>query len=236
MSTLSELFSGDDPIPVGVRNGDVIHGLRISGVDPSDALDNLHHAVERSGASLDNVAQVSFFVKDPALLKTINPAWLRMFPDDNDRPTYKFMTADLSAERPVHLEFFAVAGQRRKLLHIPNVAHNNPIPMGVRIGRYVFSSRVLPYDPQTGQPAESVERQAECLFQNIRTLLDVAEAQPEHITQARLFLFDLDSFQLAQRYWEAFVVGSATPPLQVTPYTLAPSLKIMLEFIAVVAP
>jgi 2-iminobutanoate/2-iminopropanoate deaminase len=234
MSTLSELFLGDDAIPVGVRIDDVIHGLRITGTDPAEALGNLKHVVEAARVSLDNVAQVSFFVKDAAQLKTINPAWLNVFPEENDRPTYKFMTAPaLPNDRPVHLEFFAIANQRRTLLHIPNVAHTNPIPMGVRIGNYVFSSRVLPYDSQTGQPPEDVERQADCLFQNVRTLLDVAGASPDDITQARLFLSDLDTFPIAQRYWQAVVGGPKTPPLHITHYTLAPSLKVMLELVAV---
>jgi 2-iminobutanoate/2-iminopropanoate deaminase len=234
MSTLSELFLGDDPIPVGLRVGDLIHGLRLGAADPASALDDLKHVVQAAGASLDNVAQVSFFVKDAAQLKAINPAWLQKFPTDDDRPTYKFMTAPaLPDDRPVHLEFFAIANQRRTLLHIPNVAHTNPIPMAVRIGNYVFSSRVLPYDSQTGQPPEDVERQADCLFQNIRTLLDVAGASPDDITQARLFLSDLDTFPIAQRYWQAVVGGPKTPPLHITHYTLAPSLKVMLEFVAV---
>jgi enamine deaminase RidA (YjgF/YER057c/UK114 family) len=235
MSTLSELFLGDDPIPVGTRIGDVIHGLRFGGADPSEALDDMQRVVEAAGACLDNVAQVSFFVKDAALLETINPAWLRVFPNDDDRPTYKFMTADLPAERLVHLEFFAIANQRRRLLHIPNVAHTNPIPMGVRIGSYVFSSRVLPYDAETGQPPEGVERQAQCLFQNVRTLLDVAGAKPVHITQARLFLYDPSTLAIAERFWKE-LISSAPPPLHVTHYTLAPSLRVMLEFIAVVPP
>jgi len=134
----------------------------------------------------------------------------------------------------VHLEFFAVADQRRTLLHIPNVAHTNPIPMGVRIGNYIFSSRVLPYDPETGQPPEDVERQADCLFRNVRTLLNVGQASPGDITQARLFLSNLDSFPIAQGYWQTVVGGPQTPPLHITRYTLAPALKVMLEFVAVV--
>jgi 2-iminobutanoate/2-iminopropanoate deaminase len=234
MSTLSELFLGEDPIPVGVRIDDAIHGLRIEGTDPSDALRNLERVVKAAGATLDNVAQVSFFLKDAAQLKTINPAWLQMFPDDEDRPTYKFMTAaDLPPEKPALVEFFAIANKRRKLLHIPNVAHTNPIPMGVRIGNYVFSSRVLPYDPDTGQPPDDVERQADCLFQNVRTLLDVAGAKPEHITQGRMFLLDPSTLRMAERAWKG-ILGSVPPPkLHVTQYSLAPSLKVMLEFIAV---
>jgi len=233
MSTLSELFLGDDPIPVGLRVGELIHAVRVDGTDVGSALDNLYHIVQRAGASLDKVAQVSFFLRDAAQLKTINSAWVRMFPDAEDRPTYKFMTAaNLPAEKPVHLEFFAVEKQRRKLLRLPNVAHTNPIPMGVRIGDYVFSSRVLPYDPETGQPPDAVERQADCLFQNVRTLLDVGGAKPEHITQGRIFLLDPSTLRVVERAWKS-ILGSGPPPgLHVTQYSLAPSLKVMLEFIA----
>jgi enamine deaminase RidA (YjgF/YER057c/UK114 family) len=143
--------------------------------------------------------------------------------------------ANLADDRPVHVEFFAIANERRRLLHIPNVAHTNPIPMGVRIGNYVFSSRVLPYDAQTGQPADGVERQAECVFQNVRTLLNLAGAEPAHIAQARLFLSDESTRHIAERWWKELVgINAPPPPLQVTPYTLAPALKVMLEFIAVV--
>jgi 2-iminobutanoate/2-iminopropanoate deaminase len=106
--------------------------------------------------------------------------------------------------------------------------------MGVRIGNYVFSSRVLPYDPDTGQPPDDVERQADCLFQNVRTLLNVGGAKPEHITQGRIFLLDPSTLRVAERAWKG-MLGSAPPPgLHVTQYSLAPSLKVMLEFIAVV--
>jgi 2-iminobutanoate/2-iminopropanoate deaminase len=247
---MHELFVGTDPIPVGIRVGDLIHGLRVLGTTPGgagvpesaeqqadSAMDNLRRTVAATGASIDNVAQVSFFAKHQADLRAINPAWLKLFPDDRDRPTYKFMTADLPGDQLFHVEFFAVAGQRRRVLQIPNVAHTNPIPMGVRIGNYVFSSRVLPYDPETGQAPPGVERQAACLFENVRSLLRAAEAQPEHIRQGRLFFADAAYLPLAESLWKDLINGSQRPPphppLHLTPYNPAPSLLVMLEFIAI---
>jgi enamine deaminase RidA (YjgF/YER057c/UK114 family) len=220
--TLGEVFLADDPVPVGIRVGDLLHLLRLSD------LSQLRPAVEAAGATLANVAQVSFFVASRDALREINPPWLQLFPDQHDRPTYKFMLA----ERP-SLEAFAVAGQRRRPLHIPNVAHTNPIPMGVRIGNYLFSSRVLPYDPANSQPPETVEGQAECLFQNVRTLLQVGEMPPEAIRQGRLFLADLADRPIAERYWESLTRDCPSlPALHVSPYALAPSLRVMLEIIA----
>ncbi|HEV7665939.1 MAG TPA: Rid family hydrolase [Chloroflexota bacterium] len=230
---MREIFLREDPIPVGSRVGDLIHGLRIAAPDTAAALADLRTVVEAAGASLDNVAQVSFFVAHRDLLASINPAWLTVFTDDTDRPTYKFMTAALPPDKPIHVEFFAVANQRRRLLHLPNVAHTNPIPMGVRIGRYLFSSRVLPYDPQTGQLPDSAVRQAECVFENVRALLAAGDCAPAHITQARLFLADPADRQTAERLWRGLIQTDERPPApQVTHYTLAPSLKVMLEFIA----
>jgi 2-iminobutanoate/2-iminopropanoate deaminase len=216
--SIREVFLGEDPIPVGIRVGDLVHLVRLTNFQ------ELSHAVQAAGASLDNVAQVSFFVRNREDLRDINPPWLEMFPDENDRPTYKFMLAD----EPM-VEAFAVAGQRRRPLHIPNVAHTNPIPMGVRIGDYLFSSRVLPYDPATGQAVEGVDRQAECLFQNVRALLEVGDMQPAHIRQGRLFLSDLSYQAVAERHWQALTHNAV---LDVTRYTLAPSLLVMLEVIA----
>jgi 2-iminobutanoate/2-iminopropanoate deaminase len=247
---VQEVFGSQDvdPIPWGIRVGNVVHGLRISGVERATgklaadvdgqmqlALHNVRHVVEGAGASLDNVAQVSIFLKNREDMRAVNGPWVEMFPDAEDRPTYKFMQAgNLLGDQLVRLEFFALAGERRRVLAVPNVAHTNPIPMGVRIGNMLFSSRVLPYDQSTGRPADGVERQAECLFQNARTLLDVGDVPPSAITQGRLFLVDPTSLPLAERHWHALVGSAAGPVLHAVNYSLAPALKVMLEFIAVV--
>ena len=117
------------------------------------------------------------------------------------------------------------------MLHFPHVAHTNPIPMGIRIGPYVFSSRVLPYDPATGKPADGVEAQTRCLFDNVRALLSAGEAQPVDIVQRRASVFELADAELVRRSWED-LTGRSRAPLYVSHYTLAPSLRVMVEFVA----
>lgn len=231
---MREIFLGDEPIPVGVRVGDVVHVVRLSAPDVSTALAHLRDIVHGAGAELENVAQVSFFVRSADLLPTINPAWLHVFPDDHDRPTYKFMVDDaLTPTHPVQVEFFAVAGQRRRMLQVSGVAHVNPIPLGVRIGQYLFSSRVLPYDPAAGAPPDEVAQQAAHLFANVRALLTEGGLEPATITQGRVFLADPADLPLVEPLWRDLVATARqTPALQVTPYALAPSLQVMLEFIA----
>lgn len=235
---IRELFLDDAPIPVGARVGDLVHGLRLPAPDVSTALAHLRDVVHGAGAELENVAQVSFFVRSPDLLPTINPAWLQVFPDDHDRPTYKFMLdAALTPERPVQVEFFAVAGQRRQMLHVPGVAHVNPIPLGIRIGPYLFSSRVLPYAAASGQPPPDVARQAAHLFANVRALLTQGGLEPGTITQGRLFLADPADLAVVEPLWRDLVAQAGQrAALQVTPYALAPSLRVMLEFIASLSP
>jgi 2-iminobutanoate/2-iminopropanoate deaminase len=240
MTSVVEVFGHiDDPMPVGVRVGDVLHLSGVTGLGGDDvdaqltrAFDTLRGAVERAGASIDNIAQVSFFLRNRQDIPAINPPWVDVFPDERDRPTYKFMVAELPAGQLVQLEAFAVCGARRTVLHLPGVAHINPIPMGVRIGTMLFSSRVLPYDPATGKPPEGVDRQAECLFGNVRRLLDEGGMQGRHITQGRLFVADRGYVSVAQPHWRDLVAGASAPSLHVTPYSLAPALLVMLEIIA----
>ncbi|MCA1645245.1 MAG: RidA family protein [Chloroflexi bacterium] len=142
--------------------------MRIVGTDPHTgapgqgiaqqlqlAMRNLQSCVESGGASLDNVAQVSFFVKNREDLVAINGPWVEMFPNDQDRPTYKFMQANLPGDQLVALECFALAGARRRVLQIPNVAHSNPIPLGVRMGTCCFRRASYPTMPQPASPRQT---------------------------------------------------------------------------------
>jgi len=226
-----EVFVGSIPVPAGIRVGDLIHLNSIAAVNMQAAFQALEEAVHSANASLENIAQVSIFVKSRDDLQAINPVWTPMFPDENDRPTYKFMVAE--QDPPVQLEAWAVAGARRRTLQIPNVAHTNPIPMGVRIGDMLFSSRVLPYDPATGKPAEGPARQTGCLFHNVRALLDVGDTKPEYIVQGRLFLADPGYRPLAEQHWSNLVAGAnESPVLHLTPYGQGTQLLVMLEVIA----
>jgi 2-iminobutanoate/2-iminopropanoate deaminase len=245
MSAISEVFtdSAIDPIPKAFRYGDLIRGSRIDGRDPATGqygvtseeqlqavFDTLRPTVENEGASVDNIAQVSLYLRHWDDRPLMNPPWVAMFTDETDRPTYKFMPAELPGDQRVAIDFYAVPGERRKNLHIDGVAHTNPIPLAVQIGRYLFSSRVLPYDPATARPAEDVTKQADFLFQHASNLLGQADMSWRDVEQGRAFFVDASQFPLLEERWHAHV-GAGAAALHPVRYGAGGS-QVMLEFIA----
>ena len=189
--------------------------------------------VERAGATLDNIARVSLFLARPGRSQNasirIGP---RCSPRSADRPTYKFMTVPQPLGQQIALDFIAVAGGRRTTLAIDGVAHTNPIPLAVKIGPMLFSSRILPADPALGAYADTPERQAELVFQHARTLVELAGGAPAHLPGARLsrgsgFKSTLDA------PWRALFPDRAHQPfLELTHYSTPGPLQVMIEIIA----
>jgi 2-iminobutanoate/2-iminopropanoate deaminase len=249
VSTISVFGNQDiDPIPVGTLFGDLLHLTRISGRDPltgvlsddirvqlRNAYANMKVGVENAGGTLDNVAHVSMYWANWSTDRAeMNPAWVEVFPDAADRPTYKFMPApNLPQGERIAFECYAVIGARRELLAVEGVAHTNPIPLGVRIGRYVFSSRMLPYDPSTGEPPYGAEAQAQFLFANTAAMLAHGGMGWNDVVYGRAFLADPPAQRaLVEAYWQSvFPDAAKRPALNRVKYGGGP-LQVMLEVIA----
>lgn len=247
MKNFTEIYDDveHDPIPKGFRVDDLIMGLRINGAEMGSgnyapnireqlqtSFVNLRSFIEAAGVTTDNIGQVSFFLRNIEERGLINEPWTEMFPDQDNRPTYKFMPADLAGDELVRLEAYAVMGATRRAIHVDGVAHVNPIPMAVRIGKYLFSSRMLPYDPATAMPAETLEAQADFVFQHAFTVLRAAEMTWSHVLQGRAFYADQRGQELIKGRWQSqFRDAIAVPPLHNVQYN-AGDLLVMLEFIA----
>jgi 2-iminobutanoate/2-iminopropanoate deaminase len=247
MTDIIEIFGNQtlDPIPLGVRIGHVIHLSRITGRDqetgsPAPSVEQqltlafqaMREAVESAGGAIENIAQVSFFLANFDDRPLINEPWTAMFPNEYDRPTYKFMQAPLPDGVLVQLELWAIVGERREVINPPGPFHSNPIPMGVRMGTHVFSSRILPFEADTNQPARDLERQAELVFINLQAFLHAARINREEISQARLFISDRECLPVAQRHWDAFFAGtSERPAVRTVLYPQTPAARIYLEII-----
>ena len=243
-----EIFANQavDPIPIGVRSEELVQGSRILATDPEtgdlpDGIEaqlrncyrNLQQCVESAGGTLRNVAHVSmFFANLQRDREAMNPAWLATFPDETDRPTFKFMPAKLPDGHLVHMEFYAVLGETRQALAVPGVAHTNPIPLGVKLGPYVFSSRMLPYDPKTGKAADGAEAQAAFLFENCDALFRASGVDWPDVWQARAFLADPGHRAFFDEQWQArFPNAAGRPPLSYVRYG-GGALQIMVEVFA----
>lgn len=245
---LREVFADPlhDPAPAGVRSGNLIYCGHIAGTDPStgelpqelddqltSAFGRMRTLVERAGGTIDNIARVGLFMRKLSDLPAVNSHWAAMFPNAEDRPTYKFLQANLPAGCQIELDFFALTGARRTVLAIAGVVHTNPIPLAVKIGPMLFSSRILPSDVEKGQYGETPERQAELSFQHARRLTEMAGGTPENITQIRAFVKE-PGFREAieEQVRRMFPDSRRRPHVEILHYPTAGPLQAMIEIIA----
>jgi 2-iminobutanoate/2-iminopropanoate deaminase len=116
------LGHGSQPIPLATVVGGLLVTGGISGRDPAtgkfpedpeaevaQAFANLHSIVDAAGATLEDVAKVTVFVKDRDIRPHVNTAWLKLFPDPDSRPARHTLAADLTGMR-LQLECLAVVG------------------------------------------------------------------------------------------------------------------------------
>jgi 2-iminobutanoate/2-iminopropanoate deaminase len=114
---------GPNPIPSGVRIGGMLFSGGISGQDPTTntippeveqqaelAFENLARLLEAAGGSTDDIGHVTVYLKDLAHREHINREWLKMFPNEDDRPTRHTLKADLQGNTLLQLQIIAVIG------------------------------------------------------------------------------------------------------------------------------
>ena len=110
-----------NPIPSGVRIGNVVFSGGISGQDPATnaippeiekqaelAFQNLQRLMEAAGGSTDDIGHVTVYLKDLSHREHVNREWLKMFPNDDDRPTRHTLKADLQGNTLLQLQIIGV--------------------------------------------------------------------------------------------------------------------------------
>jgi 2-iminobutanoate/2-iminopropanoate deaminase len=71
---------------------------------------NMRALIEAGGATLDNLAKITVFIKDDSARAAVNAEWLKCFPDPLDRPARHTLIYDLRGGMLLQLEIFAVIG------------------------------------------------------------------------------------------------------------------------------
>ncbi|MPY74282.1 MAG: RidA family protein [Alphaproteobacteria bacterium] len=74
----------------------------------TNAFANLKILVEGAGFGLGDVAKVTVFLKDTSNRDAVNREWLKLFPEEHDRPARHAIKADLDGKTLVQLEIVAV--------------------------------------------------------------------------------------------------------------------------------
>ncbi len=126
---------------------------------------------------------------------------------------------------------------KRQTLEIPGVAHAAPIPMGVRIGNLLFTSGVPGRDPATGELPDDPARQAELMFENVRTLMDRAGGGLDDIARLTVFVKDEGYREHLNREWlKAFPDEHDRPARHTLVSDLRGGMLIQCELVAVLDP
>lgn len=118
---LPDLPLHNQPFPAGVRIGNMIYSSAISGMDketqkvPDDAQEQIRNAfanvaavVEAGGGSTSDIAKVQVFLQDRDMRPMVNEEWIKMFPNEDDRPVRHTVGGPLPANYIIQLEFVAV--------------------------------------------------------------------------------------------------------------------------------
>ena len=123
------------------------------------------------------------------------------------------------------------------MLEIPGVTHGGaPIPMGVRLGNMVFSSGIMGKDPADDSLPDDPARQAELMFQNVRTLLEAAGGSLDDIARMTVFLKDNAYREHLNREWlKAFPDEHDRPARHTLLWNLPGGMLIQCELVAVLA-
>jgi len=109
------------PIPNGTVVGTMVFSSAISGKDaktgvmspnPDEQAEamfrNLRLFMESAGGTPDNIGYMKVYLKEEKYRDSVNKAWLKMFPDDHDRPARHALKTELRGEMLMQIEVIAV--------------------------------------------------------------------------------------------------------------------------------
>jgi len=109
------------PIPNGAVVGNMVFSSAISGKDaktgvmsphPDEQAEamfrNLRLFMESAGGTPDNIGTMKVYLKEEKYRDSVNKAWLKMFPDEHDRPARHAIKAELRGEMLMQIEVIAV--------------------------------------------------------------------------------------------------------------------------------
>jgi 2-iminobutanoate/2-iminopropanoate deaminase len=123
---------------------------------------------------------------------------------------------------------------KRVSIDIPGLAHGAPIPMGARIGNMVYSSGISGRDPQTNELPDHPDKQAELLFQNIRTFMAQAGGTPDDILRMTVYVQDEAYRESINKEWlKMFPDAHSRPARHALKAELRGGMLMQVEVIAV---
>jgi enamine deaminase RidA (YjgF/YER057c/UK114 family) len=176
----------------GVRGVDLRTGQLPE--DPAEqflnAWHNLRALVEGAGLSTDNIGLVTNFIDSQDYRAHINKGWLELFPRADDRPARKTTSFPLAGGAGVELQAYGVVNGQRTCIEVPGLKHRDPLPNAARLGDYVFTSVIVPWDLATSEPVIGEDAQTDQCFDNMRILMEAAGGTIDDVVLQWVYLND----------------------------------------------
>jgi len=110
-----------NPIPAGCRIGNLFMSGLVVGRLPETGefaetleeqcalvFENLGKLVETAGGTSKDIVKINLWLRDGSQRGPINKEWLKMFPDERDRPARQSMQAELTTGALIQADFVAV--------------------------------------------------------------------------------------------------------------------------------
>ena len=228
------------------RIGPLVFTSGISGIDPksgklaegperqfAQAFENLVSLLRMAGAGADAVGLLTVWIPGRSHRAYINKDWLQVYPS-GDRPARKTNQAPLPDGVEVQLMAACVPGEKRAPLEIPGLSHKDPLPMGARLGNFVFSSVIAPEDPATGKLVEGALPQIDCAFENMKRFMKSAGGSDAEINHAWVFMKDF-AWQpdMVKRWVRDYPNFGDRPARKTLPYDLAGETQIQVQLTGV---
>lgn len=214
----------------------------VTGVDPgtgkipeapeaefAQAFANVSALAGRFGFGLDEVGRVTVLTPGPSGRPFINPGWLDLFPGDN-RPARKTTHVPLRNGLRVELEVVGARGARQAI-DIDGVRHKDPLPMGARIGRHVFSSVIVSDIPGTGGRRPERSGAIAQAFANLASFAEAAGGTLDDIANVWAYLGMWDLHPDYVDVWVSTFKDEASRPSRKTFYYPRTDIQLQCEMV-----
>lgn len=150
------------------------------------AFSNVARIADEAGFSLDDIGRITVFTPDASYRPLINEPWLKLFPGD-DRPARKTTHLPLAEGAHLELEVTGAFGAKRQPIEIDGVRHKDPLPMGARLGRHVFSSVIVTDIPNSSERPKRMDAIRQ-VYENMTAFIEAAGGTLDDISNVWTYL------------------------------------------------
>src|SRR6266567_1640438 len=188
---------------------------------------NLAALVEGAGQRTDSIGLVTNFIDSQDYRAHINAGWLELFPARDNRPARKTTSFPLTPGVGVELQAYGVVDQRRTCIEVKGLTHRDPLPNAARLGDYVFTSVIVPWDLSTSEAVVGEDAQTDQCFDNMRILMEEAGGTIDDVVLQWVYLNDF-AYQpyMVDVYLEAWPVGQYQAARKTFRYPMGAQIQI----------